>query len=85
MDKSPNFKTVVLNLTSPIVILGVNDLNTLSYKTKNVRLDLKKKPSILNPLQIKRDTEFKRKRKKSLICFFFSFFFFFHLFLLVGG
>ena len=83
MDKSPNFKTVVLNLTSPIVILGVNDLNTLSYKTKNVRLDLKKKPSILNPLQIKRDTEFKRRRKKSLIFFFFLLFF--HLFLLVGG
>lgn len=39
MDKSPNFKTVVLNLISPIGILGVNDLNTLSYKTKNVRLD----------------------------------------------
>ena len=83
MDKSPNFKTVVLNLTSPIVILGVNDLNTLSYKTKNVRLDLKKKPSILNPLQIKRDTEFKRRRKKSLIFFFFLLFL--HLFLLVGG
>ena len=83
MDKSPNFKTVVLNLTSPIVILGVNDLNTLSYKTKNVRLDLKKKPSILNPLQIKRDTEFKRRRKKSQIFFFFLLFF--HLFLFVGG
>ena len=57
MDKSPNFKTVVLNLTSPIVILGVNDLNTLSYKTKNVRLDLKKKT-----LYIKSTSNKKRHR-----------------------
>lgn len=56
MDKSPNFRTVVLNLISPIVILGVNDLNTLSYKTENVRPDLKK------TVYIKSTTNKKRHR-----------------------